>query len=498
MSRGQRAGLDLSIRSGQTPSMKQEISQKSGIELKFVSGTLVLSGVGFATLETWFPQGLWVYDPRILASRCDACYYSLVTTELQSRSIPFIDSVSPFREVHWRLDEQTRLRPEQMDAVETWLQAHRRGCVIMPTGTGKTEVALAIMRQTRISTLVVAPVRDLMYQWHRRILNSLGYDAGIIGDSIYRVHPVSVTTYDSACIHMQRFGDQFGLIIFDECHHLPGNVRRDAALMSVAPCRLGLTATPERSDGRHLDLPFLIGPFVYELQISAVRGRSLADYDVVRIPVHLTDAEQKRYDLLSEQIRSFMQTKRDENPDVTWEDVCAESGTSQDSRRVLVAWHAKRAIEDRAEEKLRILEDLFRLYANERCIVFAGSNAMARDVSTRFLIPCLLNHCGKKERQDILEGFASGRYPAIVANQVLDEGVDVPAAKVAVVIGGMSSSRQARQRLGRILRRSGDARATLYEIVCSGTTEEDRSRKRRRHETFENTTHQRRSGREDS
>ncbi len=169
-----------------------------------------------------------------------------------------------------------------------------------------------------------------------------------------------------------------------------------------------------------------------------------------------------------------MQTKRDENPDVTWEDVCAESGTSQDSRRVLVAWHAKRAIEDRAEEKLRILEDLFRLHANERCIVFAGSNAMARDVSMRFLIPCLLNHCGKKERQDILEGFASGRYPAIVANQVLDEGVDVPAAKVAVVIGGMSSSRQARQRLGRILRRSGNARATLYEIVCSGTTEEDR------------------------
>jgi superfamily II DNA or RNA helicase len=110
---------------------------------------------------------------------------------------------------------------------------------------------------------------------------------------------------------------------------------------------------------------------------------------------------------------------------------------------------------------------------------------MARDVSLRFLIPCLLSHCGKRERLEILEGFASGKYPAIVANQVLDEGIDVPAAKVAIVIGGLSSSRQARQRLGRILRRNGDERAILYEVVCAGTKDEERSRQRRRHESFQ-------------
>ena len=91
------------------------------------------------------------------------------------------------------------------------------------------------MHELGVSTLVVAPVRDLMYQWQRRILNGLGYDAGIIGDNRHRVLPVSVTTYDSACIHMDRLGNQFALVIFDECHHLPGQVRRDAALMSAAP-----------------------------------------------------------------------------------------------------------------------------------------------------------------------------------------------------------------------------------------------------------------------
>jgi superfamily II DNA or RNA helicase len=116
---------------------------------------------------------------------------------------------------------------------------------------------------------------------------------------------------------------------------------------------------------------------------------------------------------------------------------------------------------------------------------------MARDVSLRFLIPCLLNHSGKKERREILEGFGKGEYPAIVANQVLDEGVDMPKAKVAVVVGGKASGRQAIQRLGRVLRRSGNEKAVLYEVICEDTKEEERSRKRRRSDAYQGTRHRR-------
>ena len=56
------------------------------------------------------------------------------------------------------------------------------------------------------------------------------------------------------------------------------------------------------------------------------------------------------------------------------------------------------------------------------------SNAMALDVSRRFLVPTLLSHSRKVERRAVLEGFAAGAFPVLVANQVLDEGVDVPAA----------------------------------------------------------------------
>ena len=84
-----------------------------------------------------------------------------------------------------------------------------------------------------------------------------------------------------------------------------------------------------------------------------------------------------------------------------------------------------------------------------------------------------------------LEGFAEGRYPVLVANRVLDEGVDLPAVKTAIVLGGLSSQRQAIQRLGRVLRKgSGRRRATLYEIVVDDTREVTRSRDRRRNEAF--------------
>lgn len=461
--------------------------QTTPAELKFADGTLLLNGVPTERLRDWFPDVLWAVDSRVGALRCDAIEYPRIIDGLREHRVLIRDSLDRPREIRWKAELTCELRPEQTAAVDAWINGDQRGCIVMPTGTGKTEVALRIMQLTKVATLVVAPVRDLMYQWHRRILKSLNYDAGIIGDSVFRVHPVSVTTYDSACIHMPKLGDQFGLIIFDECHHLPGQIRRDAARMCAARARLGLTATPERADGRHADLKQLIGPTVYELAISEVRGKSLADYDIVRIPVHLSDNEQRRYDLLAEEVSTYMYEQRKENALFNWEDLCSSSGASTEARHAMKAFYAKKAIEDRAEEKLRTLEDLFRLHARERCIVFAGSNAMARDVSLRFLIPCLLSHCGKKERLDILEGFAAGDYPAIVANQVLDEGVDVPAAKVAIVIGGMSSSRQARQRLGRILRRSGDQRAILYEVVCTGTNDEKRSRQRRQHDTFRGT-----------
>ncbi|MEZ6090352.1 MAG: DEAD/DEAH box helicase family protein [Pirellulaceae bacterium] len=441
-------------------------------------------------LAEQFGDGVWTWDDRVAAWRCEAFHYRNVITTLWRQKLPYLDEASQWEHIEWPGVEIHSPRPEQAKAIQQWME-DKRGVVVMPTGTGKTEVALHLLAKTQCSTLIVSPVRDLMYQWHRRIKLGLRYDAGIIGDNTFNVRPVSVTTYDSAAIHAAKLGDRFKLVVFDECHHLPGNFRRDAATMSIAPWRLGLTATLIRSDGKHADLESLIGPVVYELKIAAVKGKALADFDVIKIPVHLSAEEQFRYDTDSLKVKTFVRERLQTDAGFRWEDLCSESARDPIARDVLVAFRSKQAIEDRAEEKLRVLEDLFRLHAGTPIIVFAGSNAMARDVSIRFLIPSMLNHCGKKERFEILQGLADGTYPAIVANQVLDEGVDVPTVKVAIVIGGSSSTRQAKQRLGRVLRKSGNSRAILYEVVCMDTGEEKRSRKRRKSDAYERTRHRR-------
>jgi superfamily II DNA or RNA helicase len=458
--------------------------------LIFARGTLLLEGQAIDQYPPLYASASWTWDSRVTGWRCDASNYPALREQLRGGACWFEDTVPQWQKVRWPHVNLPTLRTEQSNAVAAW-KAARRGVIVMPTGTGKTEVALEIMRAAAVSTLVIAPVRDLMYQWHRRILQGLGYDAGIVGDGIHRALPVSVTTYDSACMHMERCGNQFALVIFDECHHLPGPVRRDAARMSAAPLRLGLTATPDRSDGRHTDLDWLIGPRLYELPLEAVRGKALADYEVVRIPVHLSDREQTLYNSLARQIRRYVSQRRQTYPGFTWEQLQADSGKDPEARQAALAYRTKKSIEDRAEEKFRVLEDLFRLHAGWPCLVFAGSNAMARDVSRRFLIPCLLSHCKKAERLEWLGGLADGTYPALVANQVLDEGVDVPEVKVAIVIGGTASTKQAKQRLGRVLRRSGNARAVLYEVVCIDTNEEERSRQRRSSDAYQGTRHRR-------
>jgi superfamily II DNA or RNA helicase len=72
-----------------------------------------------------------------------------------------------------------------------------------------------------------------------------------------------------------------------------------------------------------------------------------------------------------------------------------------------------------------------------------------------------------------------------VTGQVLDEGVDIPAASVGIILAGTGSTRQHVQRLGRLLRRHGDKQALLLEVVTRGTVEEFTSERRRQHHAYQ-------------
>ncbi|MEO1617226.1 MAG: DEAD/DEAH box helicase [Planctomycetota bacterium] len=457
--------------------------------IQFHEGTLRVTGLDRDALTQLRSVIPIEWDTRDHCGRCDAMHLGPLQSWIRDHIHADVVQELAADVTSLQIESKSRLKPrrDQLTAIDAFENAGRRGLIVMPTGTGKTVVALQLIARANRSTLVVVPVRDLMYQWHAKILEAFGIDAGLIGDGVHRVSPLSVTTYDSAAIHMPRIGHRFGMIVFDEVHHLAGPWRSDAARMSAAMIRLGLTATLPGDPDRAKVLQTLVGPVIHQQEIESAAGKTLAEYTVRRIAVRMDASEQSDYRSYGRAIQKFVRDAKDTDPSFSWEDTYKWVASAREhperaaaASTALKAFRAKRKIEEQTRRKFRVLEDLFRLHAGQPVLVFTGSNVMARQVSLRFLVPCLLSHCAKRERQDLLSGFAEGRYPVLVANRVLDEGVDLPAVKVAIVIGGMSSTRQATQRLGRVLRRSGDSTATLYEVVTEDSNEVQRSRDRRR------------------
>ena len=426
------------------------------------------------------------WDSRVRAWRTEAINHLRLREDAAAYHLDLRDEAESFFDCPAALRSNVPpLRADQDAAVAAWERAGHRGVIVKPTGTGKTEIALAIIARHRVSALIVAPLRDLMYQWQRRIRQGLGVEAGVLGDGRREVWPITVTTYDSAWIHMKDIGNRYRLIIYDEAHHLPGLSLHESALDSLAPMRLGLTATPERADGRDRMLQELIGPTVFEESVSEARGRTLAHYSIIRVPIHLTDHEQAEVDRLSRRIRAYVAKRRREDGGFDWrEDLVRLSRSDPTAKDILRSFHRRLALLHRSAEKLRVVEDILRLHPSDQCVVFTASNRMALDVSARFLIPALTSHSDKKERNAVLDLFAEGRLRALAACEVLNEGWDAPAVKVGIVLGGERGAREAVQRLGRLLRRSGGRSARLYEVVVEETSDVRRARERTRTDAY--------------
>ncbi len=137
-----------------------------------------------------------------------------------------------------------------------------------------------------------------------------------------------------------------------------------------------------------------------------------------------------------------------------------------------------------APAKIELLDELLHRHSGDRVIIFASENATAYQIARRFLVPAITHQTKARERQHLLERFHNGTYPILATSQVLNEGVDVPAANVGIVLSGTGSVREHVQRLGRLLRKQGDKQALLYEVVTRGTAEEFTSERRRQHHAY--------------
>jgi superfamily II DNA or RNA helicase len=445
--------------------------------LSFDRGTLLLHPPPPG--KAWIDYVTW--DDRVERFRLPALQYRLLVEALRGEGTRLVDQARAFGPLPLVPALEMPPYPHQRAALDAWLVAGRRGVVVLPTGAGKTYLAQLAMQETQQSTLIVVPTLDLLHQWYAHLLAAFpDAPVGLLGGGAHDRTPLLVATYDSAAIQAEALGNRYALLIFDECHHLPGAFTRVIAEYSLAPYRLGLTATPERSDGTHADLHALIGPEVYRTSVAALSGTVLAPHRVVRLTVKLSRRERERYDALCEARNRFLQSCGIHLGSITgWQAFVRASARSRAGRRAMLAHREARALAFGTAGKLRVLADLLAQHYPARTLVFTEDNAMVYQIARAFLVPAITHHTPVKERHDILQGFRTGEYPVVVTSRVLNEGVDVPEASIAIVLSGTGSRREYVQRLGRILRRREGKRAVLYEVVAEATGEEQVSRRRK-------------------
>jgi superfamily II DNA or RNA helicase len=446
------------------------------IGLAFDRGTILLTGAAADLGLTAAPGICW--DPRVHAHRAPAIAYPALKRWLLDAGAHLHD-ISPSLRPDSTAWSEIELRSYQEAALSAWELGQRRGVVALPTGSGKTRLALAAMRRMEMGTLCLVPTRVLLDQWLREIRAVYGGEVGCFGDGVHQAAPLTVATFESAFRHMHQIGDRFDLLIVDEVHHFGGGLRDEALEMTVAGARLGLTATPPRDARASARLAELVGPTVFELAVADLAGGYLASFDAITLHLDLAPEERAAYTSAATVFNNVHATFRRLAPEGSWVDFthhCAQTG---EGRRALSAWRQMRRLLSLTEAKRRSLAALLGRHRASKVLIFTADNEAAYAIAREHLVMPLTCDIGRAERNDALNCFRRGDIRTLVSARVLNEGLDVPDADVAVIVGGSLGEREHVQRVGRLLRPSEGKRAIVYELVTRHTVEVGQAHRRR-------------------
>ena len=438
--------------------------------LGFDKGTLVLKG------EIRTPYGKW--DPRIGCYRIKASHYKDTIDYFKESKIQLEDYVPNLPPLE-QIKSNVELRTYQNKALDNWRRAGKRGILVLPTAAGKTFIALKAIDLLKTQTLIIVPTLDLIDQWKKRIKECLCVEAGIVGGGESNIRMVTISTYDSAYSQAARLGNKFMFLVFDEVHHLASPGYMQIGEMFIAPYRMGLTATYERSDQRHSLLPLLVGDPVYSIEVEELTGKHLAPYIYEKVSIELTSDEQQIYDTQMSIFRNYLRDRRMvlKKPG-DFRRFIMTTGKDPRAREALLARNKALKVAINSEQKLNLLAEKLEEYQNEKSLIFTLYNDLVYTISKRFLIPAITYQTPREERREIMTNFRNGKYTVIVTSQVLDEGVDVPDASVGLILGGTGSKREYVQRLGRLLRKKEGKTAKIVEIISKETVEVGISRRR--------------------
>lgn len=349
-----------------------------------------------------------------------------------------VEDNSKFRESEEKIgaDLQVDLRDYQEEYVE---RAYEKKAAVLanPAGSGKTVTAIGLMSKVDSPTLILVPQRSLVGQWKRELLDKTTLTEDQIGEyhgGEKEMKEVTLATYHMAGEKTSLFRREWGLIIFDEVHHIPSKLfRKTASLQSTR--RIGLSASPVREDSKEREIFALIGQ-----QIGGDWARFFDQEYVLK-------------------------------PDVNIQLVEWESDFYR-NKYVEASGFKKAIIASKNPAKNQHIADLLEKHKDEKTIIFCDWIEQGEDLSKEFDVPFISGETDFDEREEYFKKFRNDELTTVIVSRIGDEGLDLPDAEVGIIASGQGGSRrQATQRAGRVMRPFGDAR--VYVIATKGSNEED-------------------------
>ena len=390
-----------------------------------------------------------------------------------------------------KVKDPIELYDYQKDAIQAWVDKGFRGFYVMATGTGKTWTAIysakRLLEEHKCLIVIAAPYKHLVRQWAEDV-NKLFPDAETVlisseNPQWYTIstrlvlsqqyHPekqiILITTiksfYSAKFEKVINLSDEEKLLIVDEAHRFtqrPENLRRAYSYM------LGLSATPINGKQNESGIALLdfFGGLAYNLPIEEALERNfLVHYNYFPVYVTATSAEEENFNAISSNMAG-----------------CFRDGVLIDRERFVKYVRARLRIMGMAEEKLaRIKTFVDQIKEKDHFVVYCGDGRLfdEQDEEIRHIqfVQNQMDDMGIRtsqftanenmdRRMELVDMFNKQEIDALVAIRCLDEGINIPSIKSALILSSNDDYREFVQRRGRILRKyKGKKSADIYDVV---------------------------------
>jgi len=376
----------------------------------------------------------------------------------------------------WRLPFP--LRDFQEEAIKE-LIAKGRGTVLLPTGAGKTHVAIALLLELRQPMVVLVPTKALIdTTWLPKLLEG-GIHAGVYFGEEKRPGFVTLATYQTLMRNPEAIR-AFPIVVFDEGDLSVGPVwRKVLEEAKTHPYAMVMTATLPTDNERRRELLADFPVLVRRSPREMIEAGHFVPVEVLQRVVQLSPDAKAAYDKFDQHARNLRFRLGTGSIPAIQRILAGSRGRDM----AAVAGAYLRTLQQRSTvlanvpERAPIALDIARAHPGERIILFGTRVEPLAEICAYLTsngVPCrvISGETGRSDRQAIFQHWGRD-VPVIGSVDVLTRGIDVPEASVAVLMGGGAGERRLIQRVGRIVRPApGKTVATVYVMTARGTNEE--------------------------